>query len=95
VAEGGDTYLDEASVMHPAWQDSFYGSHYSKSSETKKKYDPRDVFYATMAISSDRWRVEVGEQGVQTQNGKRVRSEPATVHKGSPHCIAQLSNPMN
>jgi hypothetical protein len=56
--------------MQPAWQDSFYGGYYSRLSETKKKYDPRDVSYATMAIGNDRWCVEVGEQGVQTQDGR-------------------------
>lgn len=70
VAEGGGTYLNEASVMEPDWQESFYGGYYARLSEIKKKYDPRDVFYATTAVGSERWRVEDGEQGVQTQNGR-------------------------
>ncbi|KAH7094849.1 hypothetical protein FB567DRAFT_511218 [Paraphoma chrysanthemicola] len=70
VAAGGGTYLNEASVMEPDWQESFYGGFYPRLSQIKRKYDPNDVFYATTAVGSERWRVEDGEQGVQTQNGR-------------------------
>ncbi|KAF2133002.1 FAD binding domain-containing protein [Dothidotthia symphoricarpi CBS 119687] len=74
VSEGGGTYLNEAAVMEPDWQESFYGGYYPKLSEIKKKWDPRDVFYATTAVGSERWVVQDGEQGVQTQNGKLCRA---------------------
>ena len=73
VSEGGGTYLNEASVMEPDWQESFYGGYYEKLSEIKRKWDPRDVFYATTAVGSERWEVRDGEQGVQTQNGRLCR----------------------
>lgn len=73
VSEGGGTYLNEASVMEPDWQESFYGGYYEKLSEIKKKWDPKDVFYATTAVGSERWEVRDGEQGVQTQNGRLCR----------------------
>jgi hypothetical protein len=73
VSEGGGSYLNEASVMEPDWQESFYGGYYPRLSEIKKKWDPRDVFYATTAVGSERWVVKDGEQGVQTQNGRLCR----------------------
>ncbi|KAF2022912.1 FAD-binding domain-containing protein [Setomelanomma holmii] len=65
--------ITPASVMEPDWQDSFYGGYYPRLSGIKKKYDPKDVFYATTAVGSERWRVEDGEQGVEPQNGRLCR----------------------
>jgi hypothetical protein len=73
VSEGGGTYLNEATVMEPDWQESFYGGYYPRLSEIKKKWDPKDLFYATTAVGSERWKVEDGNQGVQTQNGRLCR----------------------
>ncbi|KAI8937694.1 hypothetical protein NX059_005395 [Plenodomus lindquistii] len=73
VEEGGGTYLNEASVEEPDWQESFYGGYYGRLSEIKRKWDPKDVFYATTAVGSERWVVKDGEQGVQTQNGRLCR----------------------
>ncbi|KAE8824776.1 hypothetical protein PTNB85_09540 [Pyrenophora teres f. teres] len=70
VSEGGGSYLNEASVMEAEWQESFYGGYYPKLSEIKRKWDPNDLFYATTAVGSERWTVQDGEQGVQTQNGR-------------------------
>ena len=70
VSEGGGTYLNEASVEEPDWQESFYGGYYPQLSEIKRKWDPNDFFYATTAVGSERWEVRDGEQGVQTQMGK-------------------------
>jgi hypothetical protein len=70
VSEGGGTYLNEATVEEPDWQESFYGGYYPRLSEIKRKYDPLDVFYATTAVGSERWEVRDGDQGVQTQNGR-------------------------
>jgi hypothetical protein len=37
VSEGGATYLNEAAVMEPDWQKSFYGGYYPRFSKIKKK----------------------------------------------------------
>jgi hypothetical protein len=74
VSEGGGTYLNEASVEEPDWQESFYGGYYAKLSAIKTKWDPNDVFYATTAVGSERWEVRDGYQGVQTQNGRLCRA---------------------
>lgn len=69
----GGSYLNEANVVEPRWQESFYGMQYPKLLELKKKWDPKSVFYATTAVGSEEWEVRDGEQGTQTQNGRLCR----------------------
>jgi hypothetical protein len=71
--EGGGSYLNEAAVMEPGWQESFYGLEYGKMLEIKKRWDPRGLFYGTTAVGSEEWEVRDGERGVQTQDGRLCR----------------------
>lgn len=71
---GGGVYLNEADIQEPNWQTEFYGaSNYPRLLAIKRKWDPRDVFYATTAVGSESWEVRDGDQGVQTQNGRLCR----------------------
>ncbi|KAF2753067.1 hypothetical protein EJ05DRAFT_490472 [Pseudovirgaria hyperparasitica] len=70
---GGGSYLNEAHIMEPEWQSSFYGEQYGRLKELKRKWDPWAVFYATTAVGSEDWEVRDGDQGVWTQNGKLCR----------------------
>lgn len=71
---GGGVYLNEADIQEPNWQVDFYGAeHYPRLLSIKSKWDPRDVFYATTAVGSERWEVRTREQGLQTQNGRLCR----------------------
>jgi hypothetical protein len=73
-SEGGGVYLNEADIQEPNWQEDFYGAaNYQKLLAIKKKYDPKDLFYATTAVGSEKWEVRDGEQGLQTQNGRLCR----------------------
>ncbi|KAF2028117.1 FAD/FMN-containing isoamyl alcohol oxidase-like protein MreA [Setomelanomma holmii] len=73
-SEGGGVYLNEADIQEPNWQADFYGAaYYPKLLAIKRKWDPRDVFYATTAVGSEAWEVRDGEQGLQTQNGRLCR----------------------
>lgn len=72
-SEFGGSYLNEANVMEPRWQESFYGTQYPRLLELKKKWDPKSVFYATTAVGSEEWEVRDGDQGTQTQNGRLCR----------------------
>lgn len=73
-SEFGGSYLNEANVVEPDWQASFYGVQYPRLLELKKKWDPKSVFYATTAVGSEEWRVEDGDQGTQTQNGRLCKT---------------------
>jgi hypothetical protein len=58
---GGGAYLNEADpLVYPErdtskWQEAFYGSNYKKLSQVKRKWDPREVFYAYTAVGSEKW----------------------------------------
>lgn len=69
-SEFGGSYLNEANVMEPNWQQSFYGTQYPRLLSLKKKWDPKGVFYGTTAVGSEEWEVRDGDQGTQTQNGR-------------------------
>ncbi|CAI6341901.1 unnamed protein product [Periconia digitata] len=69
-SEFGGSYLNEANVMEPNWQESFYGTQYSRLLSLKKKWDPKGVFYGPTAVGSEEWEVQDGDQGTQTQNGR-------------------------
>lgn len=71
---GGGVYLNEADIQEPDWQTEFYGAtHYPKLLIIKRKWDSRDLFYATTAVGSESWEVRDGDSGVQTQNGRLCR----------------------
>lgn len=50
-------YMNEADFMNPRWKEEFYGENYEKLRRVKKKWDPKDLFYATTAVGSDVWVV--------------------------------------
>lgn len=57
IAPGSGTYLNEANFQQKDWKENFYGSNYNRLRRIKKKYDPKDLFYATTAVGSDAWSV--------------------------------------
>lgn len=50
-------YMNEADFNNPRWKQEFYGENYFRLRAIKKKWDPRDLFYATTAVGSDAWTV--------------------------------------
>ncbi|KAF0636494.1 hypothetical protein FPSE5266_02824 [Fusarium pseudograminearum] len=54
---GAGAYINEADFQQPDWQDTFYGVNYDKLLQIKKKYDPKHLFYATVAVGSEQWDV--------------------------------------
>ncbi|KAK7750820.1 hypothetical protein SLS62_007219 [Diatrype stigma] len=74
ASAGGGAYLNEASPMEADWQDDFYGETYGRLLQVKHSVDPRDLFYATTGVGSERWEVRSQESdGVLTQNGRLCR----------------------
>ncbi|KAF2752156.1 FAD-binding domain-containing protein [Sporormia fimetaria CBS 119925] len=72
-SEFGGSYLNEANVAEPGWQESFYGVQYPRLLEIKRKWDPKEVFYATTAVGSEGWEVRDGDWGTKTQDGRLCR----------------------
>ena len=50
-------YMNEGDFMNPRWKEEYYGENYDKLKAIKKKWDPKDLFYATTAVGSDAWTV--------------------------------------
>lgn len=69
---GGGAYLNEADVLEPDWQESFFGSHYPRLAKIKKAVDPWGLFWAPTTPGSEAWKVNTGT-GVPTQNGPLCR----------------------
>lgn len=72
ISPGAGSYLAEADRLEPDFGQAFWGTKYEKLLRLKKKLDPKDVFYATTAVGSERWGVET-ENGLPTENGKLCR----------------------
>ncbi|KAK0617535.1 isoamyl alcohol oxidase, partial [Immersiella caudata] len=50
-------YPNEGDINEPNWQSAFWGSVYPKVLKIKKKYDPKDVFWAKASTGSEGWAV--------------------------------------
>ncbi|KAF7377579.1 hypothetical protein MSAN_00180600 [Mycena sanguinolenta] len=49
------SYSNEADVLEPAFQTTFFGPNYDKLSAIKQKYDPDDLFIVGAGVGSERW----------------------------------------
>jgi len=68
VSDG--TYLNEADINEPDWQQSFYGDNYDRLYELKQKVDPWGVLYAAGAVGSEDWYVTDQIEHFPTANGR-------------------------
>ncbi|KAJ7729738.1 FAD-binding domain-containing protein [Mycena metata] len=48
-------YSNEADIMEPNFQTTFFGPNYAKLSAIKRKYDPDDLFIVRTGVGSERW----------------------------------------
>ncbi|KAJ6598367.1 FAD-binding domain-containing protein [Mycena vulgaris] len=49
------SYSNEADVLEPNYQTTFFGPNYAKLSAIKTKYDPDDLFIVPAGVGSERW----------------------------------------
>ncbi|KAK7425325.1 hypothetical protein QQZ08_008222 [Neonectria magnoliae] len=73
ISPGAGGYLNEGDLMDPDFAQSFYGSHYERLSQIKKKIDPKDVFWAPTAVGSENWHITGQESYVVKQTGRLCR----------------------
>ncbi|KAI1267379.1 putative 6-hydroxy-D-nicotine oxidase [Xylariaceae sp. FL1019] len=64
------SYLNEADVAEPQWQQMFWGDNYDRLLKIKQQLDPWDTFWAPTAVGSEGWYVTDQESWLQTQNGR-------------------------
>ncbi|KAJ6559744.1 hypothetical protein B0H19DRAFT_944975 [Mycena capillaripes] len=48
-------YSNEADLLEPHFQTTFFGPNYAKLSTIKRKYDPDDLFIVGAGVGSERW----------------------------------------
>ena len=71
LTPGGGTYLNEADVMEPQYQASFYGrDNYERLLRIKRDLDPHAVFWAPTAVGSEDWYVKDQKSWLTLQTGQ-------------------------
>ena len=73
VTEGAGSYLNEADIAEPDFQQAFWGTNYDRLLEIKKQVDPFDLFWAPTAVGSEGWYITRQESWLPTQNGRLCR----------------------
>ena len=49
------SYVSESDFFEPNWQESFWGTNYSRLLAVKAKYDPDGLFVVHHGVGSERW----------------------------------------
>ncbi|KAI0526513.1 putative 6-hydroxy-D-nicotine oxidase [Xylaria bambusicola] len=73
VSKGAGSYLNEADIAEPDFQQAFWGTNYDRLLKIKKEVDPWDTFWAPTAVGSEGWYITRQEPWLQTQNGRLCR----------------------
>ncbi|KAK9693063.1 hypothetical protein K7432_014073 [Basidiobolus ranarum] len=55
ITPGSGSYLNEADVNEPEWQQSFFGNNYPRLKVIKMKYDPSGLFMCRKCVGSEEW----------------------------------------
>ncbi|EDU47083.1 GlcD FAD FMN-containing dehydrogenase [Pyrenophora tritici-repentis] len=57
VTPDAGAYINEADYQQPNWQNIFYGSNYARLEQVKMRYDPKGLFWNSIAVGSEEWKV--------------------------------------
>ncbi len=57
VTPGAGAYINEADFQQPNWQNTFFGGNYKRLLSVKRKYDPKALFYNSIAVGSEKREV--------------------------------------
>jgi FAD/FMN-containing dehydrogenase len=57
VTPDAGAYINEADYLQRDWQQVFYGENYGKLLDVKKRYDPKGLFWNSIAVGSEGWAV--------------------------------------
>ncbi|KAI0866916.1 putative 6-hydroxy-D-nicotine oxidase [Xylaria cubensis] len=73
ISRGSGTYLNEADVAEPNFQQAFYGTNYDRLLAIKKSVDPWDTFWAPTAVGSENWYITNQQSWLPGQDGHLCR----------------------
>ncbi|KAF2462749.1 FAD-binding domain-containing protein [Lindgomyces ingoldianus] len=65
---GAGAYMNEADFQQRGWQEVFFGRNYERLLRIKRRYDPKGLFFAEVAVGSEEW--SVGSDGKMCRAGK-------------------------
>ncbi|OQN98711.1 hypothetical protein B0A48_15377 [Cryoendolithus antarcticus] len=87
LTPGSGAYLNEGDRIQPNFQWAFWGSHYPRLLEIKKRYDPFNLFYATTGVGSEFYEVR-SETGYPDENGRLcVKARPEMYFAEGPEYV--------
>ena len=52
------SYVSESNYFEKGWQESYWGSHYPRLAEIKRKYDPDGLFFVHNGVGSEHWSAD-------------------------------------
>ncbi|KAJ3569435.1 hypothetical protein NP233_g5042 [Leucocoprinus birnbaumii] len=55
ISPDSTTYMNEASLYEPNFKKSFFGDHYDRLRQIKRKYDPKSFFLVAEGVGSEDW----------------------------------------
>ncbi|HYA36118.1 MAG TPA: BBE domain-containing protein, partial [Candidatus Binataceae bacterium] len=58
VAPNGGAYCSESNYFEKDFQQSYWGSNYSRLAEIKRKYDPDGLFFVHNGVGSEQWSTD-------------------------------------
>jgi FAD/FMN-containing dehydrogenase len=58
VAGETGSYVSESNYFEKGWQQSYWGSNYSRLAEIKRKYDPDGLFFVHNGVGSEQWSAD-------------------------------------
>ncbi|KAF7350009.1 FAD-binding domain-containing protein [Mycena venus] len=84
LTPGSGAYMNEADMQEPEWQQSFFGDHYPRLLDIKRRRDPWGVFWAPTTPGSEAWEVVVPD-GLPLQTGTPVPdvTDPTSCQNGT------------
>jgi hypothetical protein len=67
LSPGTGAYFNEADSFEPEWQTSFFGVHYPRLFDIKRRYDPDGLLWCRRCVGSEMW--------VEQRDGRLCRAE--------------------
>lgn len=58
VAPAAGAYVSESDYFQTRWQDAYWGSHYARLAQVKRKVDPEGLFFVHHGVGSEAWSAD-------------------------------------
>jgi len=52
------SYLSETDYFEADWQQAFWGAHYARLKQIKRRYDPEGLFFVHHSVGSEDWSAD-------------------------------------